>query len=165
MLRILPLMAFGAMSACVVASEGGYGVDAMQENPVADASFGAMLNTYRATVGAQTVTFDARLSAAAQSHAQDMVDRDYFSHNSPEGETVEDRMIAEGYSPTAFGENIAGRQVTETEVLNAWIASDTPISPGQPTHKDILEGAAFEDFGLGLAVGDESRWVLVMGAE
>jgi len=155
-MRILPFLAFAAMSACGGVS-GGYGTDAFQEVPVADASFGTILNNYRATVGEQPVQFDARLSAAAQAHAQDMVDRDYFSHTSPEGLDVQHRMIEEGYTPSAFGENIAGRQSTEADVLQDWIDS--------PSHDAVLQGSSFEDFGLGLAVGDESRWVLVMGSE
>ena len=165
-MRILPLFAFATMSACGITVGGDYGTDAFQDVPVADASFASILNNYRATVGAQAVQFDSRLNDAAQAHAQDMVDRDYFSHTTKGGtDDVRDRMIAAGYNPTAWGENIAGRQSTEADVLQDWIDSDTP-APGTPvSHKDILEGASFEDFGLGVAVGDESRWVLVMGAE
>lgn len=156
-MRILPILGLWAMSGCVVAGGGGFGTDAFQELPANDASFATQLNMYRVSVGETVVEFDERLSNAAQAHAQDMVDRNYFDHESPEGLNVDDRMIAAGYNPSAFGENIAGRQTTEAEVLQSWIDS--------PSHKEILEGSSFEDFGLGLAVGDESRWVLVMGRE
>lgn len=156
-MRILPLFALGIMAACG-GTTGGYGTDAVQDVPIADASFGTILNAYRASVGENPVQYDARLNAAAQDHAQDMVDRDYFSHTTLGGtDDVQDRMIAAGYTPNAFGENIAGRQSTEDEVMTAWINS--------PSHDAVLKGDSFEDFGLGLAVGSESRWVLVMGRE
>jgi len=162
-MRIFSILAFCAMSGCVVALPGdplspdGFGENAEQTTAENDASFGAMMNTYRVSTGVGVVEFDARLSAAAQTHAQDMVDRNYFDHENPEGMDVRARMIAEGYTPDAWGENIAGRQSSETEVLNAWINSKD--------HNDILTAESFEDYGLGLAVGSESRWVLVMGRE
>jgi len=54
------------------------------------------LNNVRIGNGASAVTYDSRLDAAAQGHADDMVDRGYFAHNSPEGDDVRDRILEQG---------------------------------------------------------------------
>lgn len=123
-----------------------------------DESFAALLNNVRLETGAGPVRYDARLDRAAQAHADDMIDRDYFAHNSPEGENAYDRIIAQGYSPRAWGENIAARQRTEEEALVGWQNS--------PSHNQMMTAPVFEDFGFALAEeGVETRWVLVMGTE
>ncbi len=48
------------------------------------------------------------LTEAAQHHAEDMLSRDYFAHESPEGETVLDRFVAAGGNQwVKVAENIA----------------------------------------------------------
>jgi uncharacterized protein YkwD len=50
---------------------------------------------------------DSLLSQAAQNHAQDMLNRQYFDHISPEGKNPRDRFLAVGGSPyIGVGENI-----------------------------------------------------------
>lgn len=65
---------------------------------------------------------DARLTAAAAGHAQDMATNNYFSHTSRDGGTFIDRITAQGY-PVPRSENIAAGQPTVTTVMDAWMAS------------------------------------------
>ena len=65
---------------------------------------------------------DARLTAAAAGHAQDMATNNYFSHTSQDGRTFVDRIKAQGY-PVPRSENIAAGQPTVTAVMDAWMAS------------------------------------------
>ncbi|GAX37167.1 CAP domain-containing protein [Nodularia sp. NIES-3585] len=54
------------------------------------------------------------LSLAAQLHAQDMYDRQYFDHISPDGKSPQDRYLAVGSSPLeGVGENIIVQNQTE----------------------------------------------------
>lgn len=123
-----------------------------------DQSFGRILNSVRIGNGASAVTYDSRLDAAAQGHAEDMVNRDYFNHNSPEGDDVYDRIVAQGYNPIAWGENIAGRQTNEQAALDAWENS--------PAHNRMMNAQSLEEFGLGVSgTGSDTRWVLVMATE
>ncbi len=123
-----------------------------------DVSFGSLLNNLRISNGDRVVTYDSRIDAAAQGHADDMVDRNYFAHDSPEGETVQDRLIAQGYDPSAWGENIARTQQTEEQALDAWINS--------PPHNALLQANSVSNFGLGVAgSGAQKSWVLVMATE
>ena len=127
-------------------------------SPTTDASFGALLNNVRIDAGSGVVRYDARLDAAAQNHAEDMIARNYFAHSSPEGKSAHDRVLAQGYNPRAWGENIAARQRTAEEALVGWKNS--------PSHNEMMTADVFEDFGFGYsASGSETRWVLVMGTE
>ena len=128
-----------------------------------DMHFGNMLNDYRIspTTGSLvlgTLVFNVRLNAAAQGHAEDMLARNYFSHESPEGKTVLNRIRAQGYNPTAFAENLAKGYQSDAAVLKAW--------QGSPSHDDALRGALFKEFGLGVAgAGSKTHWVLVLATE
>ncbi|MFC5500356.1 CAP domain-containing protein [Caenimonas terrae] len=66
---------------------------------------------------------DILFSAAAR-HSLDMVARNYFSHDTPEGVTFTQRLANEGYSFWAAGENIAAGQTTVSGVMGAWLSSD-----------------------------------------
>lgn len=60
----------------------------------------------------QPVTMNTQLRQAAQQHGQDMLARNYFDHNSPEGVTPFDRMNNFGYFFATAGENLAWRGTT-----------------------------------------------------
>lgn len=49
---------------------------------------------------------DMRLFKAARSHAEDMLERSYYSSVSPEGSTLEDRLFAHHYFPVTAGESL-----------------------------------------------------------
>ena len=46
------------------------------------------------------------LGRAALKHCQDMIQRGYYSHGSPEGNTFRDRIVQEGYLPIYCGESL-----------------------------------------------------------
>ena len=64
------------------------------------------------TTAKQPVALNAMLITAARTHSQDMLDRDYFEHNTPEGQSPFERMQAAGYAFTTAGENLAWRGTT-----------------------------------------------------
>jgi uncharacterized protein YkwD len=139
----------------VVSTSGGNATPVSQNQ---DQSFGRILNNVRIGNGASAVTYDSRLDAAAQAHADDMVVRGYFSHTSPEGDEVYERIVLQGYQPIAWGENLAGGQQSEAEALEAWENS--------APHDLMMNAESLEEFGLGVAgTGSDIRWVLVMATE
>lgn len=81
-----------------------------------------LTNVERAKAGCGAVRVDARLAAAAQAHSKDMVDRDYFSHTSPDGKGPGDRAAAAGYRRWS-GENIAAGYPTPAAVVLGWMNS------------------------------------------
>lgn len=81
-----------------------------------------LLNADRRANGLSDLTVSAALTAVAQSHAQDMVDRNFFSHTNPDGKTLADRLKQAGISYSAAGENIAENtsvQTAETSLMNS----------------------------------------------
>ena len=131
------------------------GVDGRENE---DQTFGRILNNVRIGNGASAVTYDSRLDAAAQGHADDMVDRGYFAHNSPEGDDVRDRILEQGYIPIAYGENLARGQQSQAGAITGWENS--------PAHDAMMNATTLEEFGLGMAgSGRTTTWVLVMATE
>ena len=66
---------------------------------------------------------DVLFSAAAR-HAQDMAQRNYFSHTTPDGVGFSDRLTAEGYRWSAVGENLASGQGSVAAVMQGWFGSE-----------------------------------------
>jgi uncharacterized protein YkwD len=122
-----------------------------------DANFASLINGVRLGNGLGYVSHSTRLDKAAQAHAQDMVDNNYFSHRSLDGRTLQDRILAADYRAWVMGENIAQGHPSEEVVLKAWQNS--------PGHNAVLNGQYFEEFGLGIAGGNRKTWVLVMASD
>jgi len=119
--------------------------------------FTELINDFRSIEGLGGLTQEMSLTHAAQAHADDMLARDYFSHeapNGPNGRTFNQRAIAAGCVMRAGAENIAIGQQTEAEVLNAWANSRG--------HRRNMLGSTFTLYGLGRA---GTIWVLKLAAD
>jgi uncharacterized protein YkwD len=120
----------------------------------------ARANAERAAAGLPPLALDARLNAAAQRHAEDMLQRSYYSHFSPDGAAPADRVRRSGYNARLVAENIARGPFTVDEVMTNWLASEE--------HRRNLLHPGFTDLGVGVAVGRNSvgntvLWVLDFG--
>ena len=108
--------------------------------------------------GATTaLAWNRALFSAAAGHSTDMAVNNYFSHVSPAGRTMQDRVDAAGYAWTALAENIAAGQTSVSSVLSAWMNS--------PGHCANIMGSAYRDVGLScVANGSGKRyWTLNFG--
>ncbi|GAB1514674.1 CAP domain-containing protein [Actinophytocola sp. KF-1] len=83
----------------------------------------SLVNAFRADEGCGPVKVDDRLTAAAQDHAEDMSKNDYFSHDSQDGRTFDQRIRNAGY-PSPGAENIARGAQTAEQVMQMWMDSD-----------------------------------------
>lgn len=114
----------------------------------------ARVNAERAKEGVPPLVSDPRLDLAAQKHAEDMLARIYYSHESPEGTMPRQRVQATGFVGDAVGENIAAGHFSVDTVMNAWLHSSGH-------RRNILE-PRFSHFGVGLAVGGyEHRYQVI----
>ncbi|MEM9455107.1 MAG: CAP domain-containing protein [Myxococcota bacterium] len=106
---------------------------------------------------APPLTADPALRCAARVHALDMDARNYFSHNSPEGETPWDRMNNAGYSWMSAAENIAAGNVTAESTVQQWLDSDG--------HCANIMSASNTELGVGFVPGGPygTLWVQVFG--
>jgi uncharacterized protein YkwD len=77
---------------------------------------------------APPLTWNNQLEVAAIDHARDMAERNYFSHTSKDGRSMEDRIVFAGYQFKGYksfmaGENIAQGQQSIYEVMEGWFKS------------------------------------------
>lgn len=104
----------------------------------------ALTNQERAKHGLHDLFYDYRLTLAAQGHADDMAQNNYFSHTSLDGRSPSQRITATGYIWNYAAENIAAGYTSAATVVNGWINS-----PGHhanmisPTSCDIGVGYAY----------------------
>lgn len=101
-----------------------------------------------------------KLQAAAQAHATDMAERNYYDHQSLEGHSPSTRMKSAGYSSRMTAENIAAGQQTATEVVAGWLKS--------PGHCRNILKPEFREIGVGVDIKLTSEkgiyWVQNFGA-
>lgn len=100
-------------------------------------------NEKRINNGVAPLSLNNKLSSAAQAKANDMVARNYWSHNTPDGSPPWIFITNAGYSYSTAGENLAYGQNTSTEVITQWY--------GSQTHKDNLINKGFTEVGFGVA--------------
>lgn len=120
------------------------------------------INDIRSSEGANVLRVDSQANWAAAQHARDMAEKDYLSHKSRDGETVEER-----YSFCAAGENIAqtwankyvekrdGDEIYRTESeLAAALVEDWMNSRGH--RKNILD-QRYRSTGVAVAIRDDGK--------
>jgi stress response protein SCP2 len=117
----------------------------------------ARTNAERARAGLVPLTVDRRLAAAAQAHTADMVARGFFAHETPDGVSVADRVLAAGYPYSVVAENIAAGQHTAAEVVDGWLDS--------PGHRANILNPAVRQIGVGFTPGGPcgTTWTQVFG--
>ena len=103
-----------------------------------------MVNNERAKVGLSPLTLNWQLSRMARYKSQDMIDKGYFSHQSPTYGSPFDMMKSFGFNYMSAGENIAEGQSTATEVMTSWMNS--------PGHKANILSNNYSDIGVELAI-------------
>lgn len=100
-------------------------------------------NQRRTANGIEILTLNSQLNAAAQAKAQDMATRNYWSHNTPEGQEPWVFISNAGYSYLKAGENLAYGFGTSDETVTGWMNS--------ATHKANMLDANFTEVGFGFA--------------
>jgi hypothetical protein len=86
------------------------------------------------------------LSQAAQAKAEDMLQKGYFAHNSPDGKTPWRFLENVGYNYFAAGENLAINFTDANSLEQAWMSS--------PKHKANILKSDFKEIGIGVARGE-----------
>lgn len=100
-----------------------------------------MINTIRTGMGLSNITLNPELSSIAQKHSDDMVQRNFFGHVNPSGETPEDRRKKAGF-PTEVGENLANSQTLLSAMLGLLRS---------PIHRSNILGPEWTQVGIGIA--------------
>jgi uncharacterized protein YkwD len=119
----------------------------------------AEVNARRRKAGAPALRSSPALDKAAQGHAEDMLARGYFAHESPNGnsasQTVRERAREAGFDWRAIGENIAEGQFSVAQVMEGWMNS--------PEHRRNILDPVYTELGIGLvtAKGKDGRYRVI----
>lgn len=104
-----------------------------------------LTNDARADSNLERVEINDKLTLAAQAKAEDMAERGYFSHNSPEGVVPWHWLDEAKYKYQYAGENLAVNFTDSQKVVEAWQNS--------PTHNSNLISPHYTETGIGIATG------------
>jgi uncharacterized protein YkwD len=114
-----------------------------------------LINAERASAGLAALGTNAQLATAAQGMADEMVEKQFFSHDTPDGRNVADRVVPTGYLPRnddwVLGENLAwgsGALSTPRAIVNGWMNSTG--------HRKNILDSSYKDVGLGVKLGSPS---------
>lgn len=100
-------------------------------------------NQHRANNGKAALSLNSKLNSSAQAKANDMVARDYWSHNTPDGKEPWVFFDSAGYQYYKAGENLAYGFATSADAVVGWMNS--------PTHKANMLDSTFTEVGFGFA--------------
>lgn len=167
-------MAIGAVSGCLGdandsgGSDGSGADDPNDTNDTDDSnSDGGGVNAYERAVhelvngirrerDLEPFAYNEEIAAIARGHSEDMVERGYFGHESPDGNSSSDRLdefipgrcmgIAENIVHVAGGPDVEPETVAE-RALSLWMDSSG--------HRRSILSETFDEEGIGVAFSDE----------
>ncbi len=106
----------------------------------------SLANSDRAENALGELTINPVLEEAAQMKANDMAEKEYFAHVSPDGKDPWDWFNAAGYRFNYAGENLAVNFSDSSEVNDAWMNS--------PGHRANILNGKFTEVGIATARGE-----------
>ncbi len=118
----------------------------------------ALVNAQRAANGLSPYQVGPLISGVAKAHAQDMVNRGYFAHTTPEGVTVNARLRVNDVSFTRASENIQRNYRPAGESAQAafnWFMNSR-------IHRSNLLSATYTQIGVGAVEGPPGWFTFVL---
>lgn len=101
-----------------------------------------LVNAERIKNGLNPLKENVLLDKSAELKAKDMLERGYWSHNSPEGVETWVFFKKVGYPYTEAGENQAKNFYSVNSIISGWMFS--------PTHKENILKSVYEETGVGV---------------
>lgn len=112
-------------------------------------------NKERIQEGRTPLLVNVALSNSAKTKLEDMVSRQYFEHNSPDGKGVSDLTTEAGYSFVIVGENLAlGNFTSSADMVTAWMES--------PGHRANILNSKYKEIGVAVQKSEfegKSVWI------
>jgi len=103
-------------------------------------------NIKRKEYGLPELTESEELNQSAKLKVQDMIERQYFSHYSPDGKGVGDLVKEAGYEFILIGENLAlGNFQNDEALVQAWMESQG--------HRENILNTKYKEIGVAVAKG------------
>jgi len=110
------------------------------------------VNRVRREHGLDALTEQPRLTEVARAHSEDMAQRGYFSHVSPEGKDVGHRARDNGLRYRRVAENIQmsrGTRDAMQSAIDSWMDSES--------HRETILDSGFVETGVGVAVTEDGQ--------
>lgn len=139
----------GAENGGTKPAEPGDGSGSPDAETAAEAQVLVLVNKERAQAGCRPVTGDPGLAGFADDFSEDMAERDFFSHTTPDGKSPWDRAEAAGISDLG-GENIARGQADAASVMDSWMDS--------PGHRENILNCDYRTMGVGAHFAEGGPW-------
>lgn len=105
-----------------------------------------LTNTERIKKGLNPLNVDSLLTKAALAKASDMMARDYWAHQAPDGRQPWEFIKEMGYQYRYAGENLARDFSTSDDVVAGWVNS--------PSHRENLLSPRYQDIGIAVVEGE-----------
>lgn len=125
---------------------------------ISNAELVILTNQARADNGLSPLTENGMLNNAASSKADDMLAKNYWAHNAPDGTAPWFFIKQAGYSYVYAGENLARGFGSAGDVVSAWMASEG--------HRANLLSGNYKDVGFsvksGILTGEDTLLVVQM---
>ncbi|MCM1986184.1 hypothetical protein KDK67_04050 [Methanococcoides seepicolus] len=106
-----------------------------------------LINQEREEYGLDPFRFNSLLNNVASEHSQEMIDKDYFSHNSYDGTSFSTRIGSSGYESYRCAENIAFKVPPSVTIAHEGLMN----SPG---HRANILNPSYNEIGIGIWVGE-----------
>lgn len=110
-----------------------------------------LMNADRAASGLPALKLNNKLTALARDYAQDMINRGFFSHYNPEGQSPFDRMQQYGISYRYAGENLA---------INSSVEAAEQAFMNSPGHRANILNANYSEIGIGVKYDGSQVYVV-----
>jgi len=123
------------------------------------------------TEGLPPLAFDARLYGAARGHVFDMLEKEYLSHDSPDGRAYEDRIRDAGYEAVDSGEAVelacrcACEESCETAALFFRRIFTNELEGGLEPGEMTILNPMLEEAGIAVAAGTSALLGGICGDE
>lgn len=108
------------------------------------------INLYRQHEGKKPLQYDPKLTQLAIIKVNDMIENNYFDHQSPTFNMPWELAGLFGYDFVTFGENLARHYTNAKDVVDAWIAS--------PTHNENLLKESYQVIGVGIRKDEQGSY-------
>lgn len=116
----------------------------------------ALVNAERVKNGLNPLEENDLLDKSAELKAKDMLERDYWSHNSPEGVETWIFFKKVGYPYLEAGENQAKNFYDVNSIVDGWMLS--------PSHKENILKVYYEETGVGVVYSTKDSYLFNRGS-
>lgn len=111
-----------------------------------------LTNAERAKADASELALNPQLNQSAQAKCHDMVEKNYWSHNAPDGTEPWVFIQDQGLLYDRAGENLASSFTDTHTVVHAWLVS--------PAHRDNMLDVEYDQVGFGICKSSSQTFVV-----